>query len=128
MVFFLCVTVDFVSIMCIFASLLTLKYFNIMSKKSEIRQAIEKIINDQKFRVYVDSTNWSKVRGTAKATTNYRIKLAFTTPATPKQVEQLLELPHVYRVGYTHKNAWTEGITIYMDCKPSRVTLLNRFL
>jgi hypothetical protein len=83
--------------------------------KSQIRQEIEKIIGVEKRWAYVDG----------RKNGNYRIKFAFTNPATPKQVNKILSLPHVTKVGYADSNMYhaVTGVTVHFDCRPKLIKI-----
>jgi len=86
-----------------------------MAHKSNIRREIERILGTTFNSCYVDGRKGKVVKA--------RMKLVTDTPATEKQIEQIMELPHVVKVGYTETTAYTYcgGITIHFSEYPKNI-------
>ena len=85
--------------------------------KTAIRMEIENILKVTNPLCYIDP----RKKGV-------RMKLGFTSPATPSQIKQIKQLPHVLKVGYAYSKELfhrptIDGVTIYFDCSTKAITL-----
>ncbi len=80
-----------------------------MAHKSKIRQEIERILGHEFNWCYIDPRKGKGVK--------VRMKFVTHTPATQKQIDQIMKLPHVVKVGYadTKNYSYCAGITVHLS-------------
>lgn len=95
-----------------------------MARKSEIRKRIERILGHKYDTCYIDSRKGKVVKS--------RMKFGFSKPATQKQIDQIMKLPGVVRVGFTNKGHNNHhhyypisGVTIHFSTSHPSLIKLN---